>query len=108
MSDWIVLLIVLVPFLALWVAAIVNVGRDPARSVGRRVVWAAALVLAPVIALPAYVILRSPPVVRRSGASGASPRLQRFVELAEARQRGDMADDRYRSEVAALFDGGDA
>ncbi len=104
MSGWILLVIVVLPLLWLWLAAIVEVVRRPGRSIGRRIAWVAALLLVPLIALVAYVIVRAPPVLRRSGASGVSPEALRFVELAERRQRGDVSDEAYRSEVASLFD----
>lgn len=103
MSSWWLPVVVVLPLVGLWLAAIVEVVRRPGRSIGRRIAWVAALVLVPVVALAAYVVVRSPPVIRRSGASGASPRALRLVELAEARQRGELTDDDYHARVDALF-----
>lgn len=104
MTEWVLLVVVTIPLLWLWIVSIVEVIRRPNRPIGRRVLWVVAFLFVPLVALVAYVVMRSPDPVWRSGvAPDVSPSARTFVEAAEARQRHDLSDDEFRSRTDPLF-----
>lgn len=105
MRDWWLLVVMTVPLAVLWVLAVVDVAvRRRDLSLPVRVAWIVAFVLVSVVALAAYGVARPPrPVVReRRTGDGGDTRQARAVELAERRQRGELGDADYASEVSGL------
>jgi len=102
MNERTLLLIVGLPFLALWARAIFEVLRRDDLSTGRTVVWMLGLVFVPALGLAAYIVVRTPPKNRVSDASVNTNRAERLVLLAEQRQRGELEDDEYRRALSGL------
>ena len=102
MNERTLLLIVGLPFLALWARAIFEVLRRDDLSTGQTVVWMLGLVFVPALGLAAYIVVRTPPKNRVSDASVNTNRAERLVLLAEQRQRGELADDEYRLALSGL------
>lgn len=102
MSDSTLLLVVTLPFLGLWLAALIEVVRRGDLRPGRRTAWIAALLLVAPLALAAYVIARPPAAPRRSRGGEDASECERFVLLAEQRQRAELSDDEFRDAAAAL------
>lgn len=104
MSDLLVILVLAVPLLVLWAWGLWDVARSRHDlPVGRRVLWALALVVLPVVALAAY-LLTCPPRDRRQRPLDDEnvENAARIVTLAERHQRGELTDDEYRNETARL------
>jgi len=101
-TDWIVLVVITLPFVVVWVGTIVEVVRRPDLRGLRAVVWVGALLLFPVVAVAAHVIVRRPRPKAVEVPAGPPTRAERFVELAERRQAGQIDDDAFRAEAAAL------
>lgn len=102
MSDvWLVVVIAL-PLLAMWIAALVEVARRNDLAGARKAAWIATLILVPVLGLAVYVVVRPPGAVRVSGGRADQARAETIVALAERRQRGEIDDSTYRSEVRAV------
>ena len=102
MNDWTLLLIVGLPFLALWARAIFEVIRRDDLAVVQTLVWVLGLVFVPAVGLAAYIVVRTPPKNRVSDASADTSRAEHLVLLAEQRQRGELADDQYRIALSNL------
>jgi len=102
MSEWTLLVVVVVPLIALWIRSIVEVARRQDYIATQKLTWVLILVLFPVVGLAAYVVVRTPPPVRLSGGRPDAHRAEQFVLLAERRQRGDLDDDGFHAAVAAL------
>jgi hypothetical protein len=102
MSEWVLLLIVALPLLAFWIRSVFEVVRRGDYSATQRLAWILILILIPVVGVAAYVVARTPPKIRVSGASGNSSRAEELVLLAERRQRGDLDDAGFHGAAAAL------
>ncbi len=105
MNDLWAIIVVALPLLALWFAAMVEVVRRQDLVAGRKVAWLAALLLLPVIGLAVYVVVRPPHAVRVSGGRADQARAETIVVLAERRQRGEIDDETYLAEVRAVAHG---
>lgn len=101
MSDWMVLVVVTLPLVALWVGAVVEVLRRRDVSGWRTASWIAALVLAPLVGLVAYLVVRPSRPVESSRLGAATERAERIVALAERRRRGELSDADYVTELRA-------
>lgn len=100
MSDPWVFVLVGLPLVALWIAAVVEVLRRRDLAATRRLAWLAALVVGTVFGLLAYLVARPPRPVRMSGAGSANTaRAEAVVLAAERRQRGELDDDAFRDEI---------
>jgi hypothetical protein len=99
MNERLLLVLVGLPYLAMLLAALVEVVRRRDLPVGRRVVWFAALLVVPVVALFAYVVARPPRSVRISGSDGDPSPAEAIVLLAERRQRGELSDTDYAAGI---------
>lgn len=102
MSEWALLLLVGLPLLALWIRAGFEVIRRRDLTAASRLGWIAALVLLPIIGLTAYIVTRNPPGVTLDVDDADSSRAEHLVQLAEARQRGELADEEFDRQVRAL------
>ena len=102
MSDTWLLIVVAVPLYLLAIWALIEVATRRDLSGGRRVLWVLALLLVPAVALAVYLAVRPPRrIVRLVEANPAgSDTAEAIVTAAEARQRGALDDDGYRSVVA--------
>lgn len=98
---WLLVLAVL-PLLGLQLWAIVDVVRRRDLGLPRQVGWLLVLAVVPIIALGLYIVVRPPRAVRVSGGHADMARAEAIVLLAERRQRGEIATDEYRAEVAAI------
>lgn len=105
MSDWVLLLLVALPLLALWIRSIVEVAGRSDSSGSQRLVWLLILILIPILGLAAYVVARTPPKSRVSGGNSDSRRAESLVLLAERRQRGEVDEADYGEAVAAFRPG---
>lgn len=99
MNIWLVLLVVVLPLLALWIRAGVEIIRRRDLPAARRLGWIAGLVFVPVVGLAAYIVSRTPPELSRSSGDAGSARAEQIVLLAEQRQRGALDDDEYLSRI---------
>jgi uncharacterized membrane protein len=97
-----VLLLAGLPLLGLQVWSIVDVIRRGDLALARQIGWLLALAAIPIVALWVYVVVRPPRAVQMSGGHADMARAETIVLLAERRWRGDLADDEYRAEVAAI------
>ncbi len=102
MSDIWAVIVVALPLIAMWLAALVEVARRRDLDSARRAIWIAVLIVVPVIALAVYVVVRPPRAVRLSGGRADQARAETIVALAERRQRGEIDDSTYRTEVRAV------
>ena len=102
MSDWMLLMIVALPLLALWIRSIVEVVRRGDYSATQRLMWILFLILIPVVGLAAYVVARTPPKARVTRGTGDASRAEALVLLAERRQRGELDEADYSLAVAAM------
>lgn len=103
MSGWLIFVVVTIPFVVVWVAAIVEVIRRPDLGRLRTVAWGVGLLLVPLIAVAAYVVARTPPPRSpQRGDDTTDLRATRLVELAERRQAGTIDDATYTAEAQAL------
>jgi len=102
MNDWVLLLVVALPLIALWIRAGVEVIRRRDSSSVTRFGWLAALVLLPVLGLAAYIVTRTPPRSSRSGGDADSNPGEQIVLLAEARQRGELDTEEFRRQIRSL------
>lgn len=102
-TDWIVLVVVTLPFVVVWAGATVEVVRRPDLRGVRVVAWVAALLLFPVVSVAAYVVVRRPRPKVVEQPTGSPTRAERFVELAEQRQAGQLGDDAFRAAAAELL-----
>lgn len=105
MSEWVLLLIVALPLVALWIRSVFEVVRRGDYSATQRVTWLLILILIPVVGLAAYVVARRPLTPRVSGERGDSSRAEELVLLAERRQRGELDDAGFHAAVTALRHG---
>jgi len=105
MSEWVLLLIVAMPLLALWIRSVFEVVRRRGLSTVRRLMWILILVLIPVGGLAAYIVARTPSPTRVRDGSSDSSRAGELVRLAERRQRGELDDAGFDAAVAALRPG---
>jgi uncharacterized membrane protein len=101
-NKWTLLLIVGLPFLALWARAILEVFRRDDLAAVQTLTWILVLAFVPALGLAAYIVVRTPPKTRVSGGSANSSRAEHLVLLAERRQRGELADDEYRLALSGL------
>lgn len=102
MNEWLLLLVVGLPFLALWIRVAVEVVRRSDLTAARRLGWIAALVLLPIIGLAAYVVTRNTPGVTRDADDPDSSLAERIVLLAEQRQRGELDDEEFGQQIRTL------
>lgn len=102
MSDWLIIVVVALPLIALWALAIVEVVRRRDLGGGRTAAWVGALALAPLVALVVYIVLRPPRPVESSRTDADTTTAERIVVLAERRQRGELSDAEYRDEVRRI------
>ncbi len=105
MSDELTIAVIMLPLPALWVLAVVDVVRRGDLGTGRTIGWIAVLVLIPLFGLLAYIVLRPPRAVESSRPSGDTSAAEAVVELAERRQRGDVDDETYLSELTVIRGG---
>lgn len=102
MNDLWAIIVIALPLLAIWIAAVVEVVRRHDLSGPRKVGWVAVLILLPVVALAVYVVVRPPRSARVSGGPADHARAETLVALAERRQRGEIDDDDYLTEVRSM------
>ncbi|MGI9645750.1 MAG: PLDc N-terminal domain-containing protein [Ilumatobacteraceae bacterium] len=102
MSELSILLLVILPFVALLVWSIIEIGTRSDLDTLRRIGWFLAVVILPVIGLAAYVVVRPPQGVRRSGGHADTAMAEAIVLLAERRQRSEISDEEFRVEVGAI------
>ncbi len=102
MSELSVLLVVILPFVALLVWSIIEIATRPDLDLPRRIGWVLLVVILPVLGLAVYVVVRPTARVLRSGARTDTSRAETIVLLAERRQRGEIADEEFRIQVAAI------
>ena len=95
-------LVAFLPLLALLVLSLVEVVRRPDLTGARRVGWIAVLLLVPLLGLVAYVVTRPAKRPSTTEGSGAGTRAELFVAAAERRQRGQLDEVGYRSELVAI------
>jgi hypothetical protein len=101
-NEWVLLVIVGLPLIAVWISTVVEViGRQDLR-IGRTLVWLAVLVLVPVLGLAVYVVARPPRRPARSATAAPSTEAEQLVLLAERRQRDELTDDEFRAAVGRL------
>lgn len=102
-TDWVVLVVITLPFVVVWAGTIIEVVRRPDVRGIRLASWLTALLLVPIVAVAAYVVVRTPRPKEIEPAAEPPTRAEQFVELAEQRQVGELDDDTYRSEAAELI-----
>lgn len=102
MNDWVLLVIVALPLVALWLRSLVEVALRRHGTTKRNLVWLLVLVAVPVVGLAAYVVARTPRPVRLSGGGPGAGRAEQLVLLAERRQRGDLTDAGFQDAVNTL------
>lgn len=102
MNDWLVFVVVTVPFMALELAALVEVARRHDLAAGRKVAWLAAILVIPIIGLATYLVVRPSRPVASSRVGAGTERAEAVVALAERRQRGAISDDGYLTAMREL------
>ena len=102
-TEWIVLIVITLPFVVVWAGTIIEVIRRPDLRGIRVVVWVFALLLFPLVSVAAYVVVRRPRPKGIDSTTGPPTRAERFVELAERRQAGQIDDVPFRAEAAELL-----
>lgn len=102
MSDTVTLLVFSIPYIAVWAASVIEVFRRNDLGTTRTVMWIAALVLLPLIGLLAYIVLRPARAVESSRLGASTEQAEAIVVLAERRQRGELDEADYLSELAAI------
>lgn len=102
MSERTLLLIVGLPFLAIWARAIFEVLRRDDLSGVHTLMWILGLFFVPALGLAAYIVVRTPPKNHVSSATAKTSRAEQLVLLAEQRQRGELADGEYRIALSGL------
>lgn len=100
MVDWWTLVVVAIPLLVMWAGALIEVlRRDDLRTRGR-VGWIIAILVVPLIGLAAYVVARPTRALPTSGTGGGDTAARGLVVLAERRQRGEITDAEFATELA--------
>ncbi len=102
MNDVWALVVVALPLLAMWIAALVETVRRHDLTGGRKVAWIGALLLLPVVGLAVYLVARPPRTARASRGRAGQARAESVVVLAERRQRGEIDEETYRTEIATV------
>jgi uncharacterized membrane protein len=100
-EGWLLILAGL-PLLGLQLWAIVDVVRRRDLWLPRQIGWLLVLAVIPIVALGVYVVVRPPRAVQISGGHADMARAEAIVLLAERRQRGEIRDDEFGVEVAAI------
>ncbi len=90
------------PLLGLQLWSVFDVVRRRDLELPRRLGWLLALAIIPIVTLSVYVVARPPRAIQVSGGHADTARAETVVLLAEQRQRGEIADEDYRAEVAAV------
>ena len=90
------------PLLGLQLWSVFDVVRRRDLELPRRLGWLLALAIIPIVTLSVYVVARLPRAIQVSGGHADTARAETVVLLAEQRQRGEIADEDYRAEVAAV------
>ena len=102
MSDLGWFLIAGLPLIALWIVMLAEVVSRSDLSVGRRVVWVGAFLVASLLALAAYLVVRpgrrTVPDVGPSELGNA----EAIVVASERRQLGEIDSAQYRATIAEL------
>jgi uncharacterized membrane protein len=101
MSGPVVSLVVGAPLLALWLFALGEVIRRADLSGARKLVWLIAL-LVPAIGLAVYVVARPTRALYAERPTADLSVAERIVRVAERRQRGEVTDAEYLSEIDAI------
>lgn len=101
MSDMWVLVIVALPLIGLLAGAVMEVARRDDLARLRKAMWLGALLLIPIFGLAFYIVVR-PPRAEQVGVDADASNAEAVVLLAERRQRGDLTDTEFHSEVAAI------
>lgn len=104
-SDWVVLVVIALPFVVVWIGTIIEVVRRPDLRGLRFVVWVVVLLFFPLVAVAAYVVVRRPLPKTIDATVGATTRAEQFVELAEQRQVGQIDDRAFKVRAAGLLPG---
>ena len=102
MSELSVLAFVALPYLGLLIWSIIEIGTRSDLHTARRIAWLALVVLLPVVGLAIYVVARPPKGAQVSGGRPDVSNAEALVLLAERRQRGELNDDAYEIEIAAV------
>jgi len=102
MSELSVLAFVALPYIGLLVWSIIEISRRADLDTAGRVGWLALVVLLPVVGLAIYIVARPPKGAQLSGGRADASNAEALVVLAERRQRGELTDDAYEIEVAAV------
>jgi hypothetical protein len=102
MSDAVVLLAVGAPLFALWIYAVGEVIRRTDLPGARQLAWVAALVLAPVLGLAVYIVVRPTRALYAERPTTGLSAAESIVRAAERRQRGDSTDDEYLAEITGV------
>ena len=96
MSETWALIVVALPLVAIWVYMLVEALVRSDLSWPRRLTWAAAMLLIPILGLAFYIVVRPPKAGRVERGDPDTARAEALVEAAEARQRGDLPDQPAR------------
>ncbi len=100
-EPWVLVLVVL-PFLALLARTVVEITKRSDLSKPRRIGWITLAVVVPVVGVTVYVVVRPPKGPGAGHEHVAAGRAEAIVLLAEQRQRGEIGDEAFRSEVSSI------
>jgi uncharacterized membrane protein len=99
MNEVWALVIVALPLVAIWLYMLVEALVREDLSWPRRILWVGALLLLPMVALAAYIVVRPPKAVQVDRGSADCERAEQIVQAAEARQRGAIDDEEYARRI---------
>ncbi|MEZ5176464.1 MAG: hypothetical protein R2823_09715 [Acidimicrobiia bacterium] len=106
-SSTVLWIALVVPLVALWIAAFWDLARGPDLGVIPKVLWGAAMVITTYIGIAAYFAVRPIPDPPGKAEMGSTPRASAIVsgleDLVEQRSRGAIDDGAYAERKAELL-----